>query len=161
MPQPPAIVLLTFIPRASLVAKAPPSLTRPCFCRTHLRFCPNSRRPFRVQGRRSCNTHPAVVATPTPPLLRHWNFVNATKSKPQESDVIAPCQKEDTLRSLLDTCRRYAGTFASEICTEILSNKLFAKTSYFDLRRSILQQWSPATMHDVETLVHRRIKITL
>jgi hypothetical protein len=108
MPQPPGKVLLTFIPRASLVAKAPPSLTRRCFRRTHLHFCPNSRRPFLVQGR-SCSTHAAVVALPTPPLLRHWNFVHATKSKPQESDVIAPCQKEDTLRSLFDTCKRYAG----------------------------------------------------
>jgi hypothetical protein len=27
-------------------------------------------------------------------------------------------------------CLRYAGTFATEICTEILSNELFTKTSY-------------------------------
>jgi hypothetical protein len=141
MPQPPGIVLLTFIPRASLVAKTPPSLTRRCFGRTNLRFCPISCRPFRVQGR-PCSTHAAVVATPTPPLLRPGNLVIATKSKPQESDIIATCQKEDTLRSLFNTCKRYAGTFATDICTEILFNKLVAKTSYCRNGKILLRpQW--------------------
>jgi hypothetical protein len=62
-------VLLTFIPRASLVAKAPPSLTRRCFCLTHLHICPNSRPPFRVQGR-PCSTS-AATAAQTPRSLQH------------------------------------------------------------------------------------------
>jgi hypothetical protein len=69
MSQLPGVVLLTFIPRASLVAKASPSLTRRCFCLTHLHICPNSRPPFRVRGR-ACSTS-AVTAAQTPRSLQH------------------------------------------------------------------------------------------
>jgi hypothetical protein len=78
MTQLPRVVLLTFIPRASPVAKAPPSLTRRCFCLNHLRFCPNSRPPFRAEVflaaplrspqhrlRGPCSTDPTVAAAST------------------------------------------------------------------------------------------------